>query len=68
MNDTNEPIVMRCASISCAPTHMIATPTTPRSRVENADTAEKPVIVFATLRKRRWAPCVKTSASRRSAR
>ena len=53
VNDTNEPIVIRWASISCAPTHMIATPTMPSSSVENAETAEKPVIVRATLRKSR---------------
>ena len=42
--------------------------TASREGVENAVTAEKPVIVFATLRKRRWTPLEKTSASRRSAR
>ena len=47
---------------------MIATPTTPSSSVEKAVTAEKPVIVLATLRKSRWAPFENTSASRRSAR
>ena len=51
VNETNEPTVIRPASISWAPTHMIDTPTTPSSSVENAETAEKPVIVFATLRK-----------------
>ena len=68
MNETNEPTVMRPASISWAPTHMIETPTTPSSSVEKAATAEKPVIVFATLLKSRWTPLVKTRASRRSAR
>ena len=68
MNETNEPIVMRPASISCAPTHMMATPTTPSRRVEKPATAEKPVMVFATLRKRAWTPREKMSASRRSAR
>ena len=68
VKEKNEPSVIRCAMTSCEPTHMIATPTAPRRSVENAETAAKPVIVFATLRKRRWTPCEKTSASRRSAR
>ena len=68
VNDTNEPIVMRPASISCAPTHMMATPTTPSRKVEKAATAEKPVMVLATLRKRACTPREKMSASRRSAR
>ena len=59
---------MRPARMSFAPIHMIATPTIPRSSVEKAATAEKPVIVFATLRKSRWTPFENTSASRRSAR
>lgn len=46
---------------------MIETPTAPRSSVEKAVTAAKPVIVFATLRKRRCTPFEKMIASRRSA-
>ncbi len=68
VNETNDPTVILPASISWAPTHMMETPTTPRRSVESAETAEKPVIVWATLRKRRCAPRVKTKASRRSAR
>ena len=68
VNWKRAPIVIRPARTSLDPTQRIETEIAPKRIVEKAVTAEKPVIVFATLRKRRWTPLEKTSASRRSAR
>ena len=67
MKAKKSPTVICLARTSCAPIAMIATLITPRSSVEVAPIAEKPVMVWATLRKRRCAPLVNTRASRCSA-
>jgi len=64
---TKSPSVIEPARIDRPPTTIISTPIAPMMTVENAVMADTPVIDLATLRNRRWAPCVKTISSRFSA-
>ena len=53
VNWKSAPMVIFPASTSFEPTQRIETEIAPKRIVEKAVTAEKPVIVFATFRKRR---------------
>ncbi len=64
---TKSPSVISPARIDCPPTTIITTPITPTITVEKAETADTPVSVATTLRRRRCAPRAKTRVSRRSA-
>jgi hypothetical protein len=64
---TKSPSVIDPSRIDRPPMTIISTPMAPMTTVEKAVIAETPVIDRATLRNRRCAPLVKTSASRRSA-
>ena len=64
---TKSPSVISPARIDDPPTRIRMTPMTPTTSVENAVTAETPVIDCATLRNSRCAPRAKTSSSRFSA-
>ena len=63
---TRLPSVIDPFRIAPPPTDMITTPTEPTQSVENAVTADVPVIVAAMLRSNRWTPFVKVLSSRRS--
>ena len=64
---TKSPSVIRPPTISLPPIQIITTPTTPMITVLPDVVADTPVIDWAMLRKRRWAPCVNTISSRFSA-
>ena len=61
------PSVIVPARMAWPPTMIITTPIAPMITLENAVTADTPVMDFATLRNSRCTPCANTRCSRLSA-